>query len=120
MGGNLTDILADLERRGIEIRTDGKRLLLRPVEAVTESLRRRMRKHKAEILVRLQCDKIIRQTLDKVNRACPAGWQPSPADWCRLDEIQLRMDAARDRGDVETLRSHCREYEQTARDIIET
>ena len=110
MGSDLTGILAAVERQGIKLKASGGQLLASPKDAVSDGLRGMLREHKGEIIVRLECNRLIRQTLDNVNRGCPSGWQPSPADWCRLDEIQWEIDAARDRGDVAAVGRLCAEY----------
>jgi len=110
MGCDLTDVLATVERQGIRLKAAGGQLLASPKDAVSDDLRGLLRSHKAALIVRLECDGIVRDMLDKVNRRCPHDWQPSPDEWCRLDEIQLRIDAARDRGDVAAVERLCAGY----------
>jgi len=113
------DLLTKCERLGIRLELQDDRVVcLTPRREVPDDLAEGLREHKSEILTRLQCDRIIRETLDAVNDVCPIRWSPTPGDWCRLDEIQLRIDAARDRGDIEMVRWECRNYEQEAQQIF--
>jgi len=50
------DLMAELRRRGIELKADGNRLRFRPVSAVPPDLRAAMTEHKAEILAVLAGD----------------------------------------------------------------
>ena len=119
MGSDLTGILAAVERQGIKLKASGGQLLASPKGAVSDGLRGMLLEHKGEILVRLEANRLIRQILDKVNSACPPGWQPSPAAWCCLDEIQWQIDAARDRDDVAAVGRLCAEYGAEAGRLFE-
>jgi len=113
------DLLTECDRLGIRLELqNGEVVCKTPRDRVPDDVADRLRKHKSEILTRLQCDRIIHDTLDCVSGDCPTGWSPTPGDWCQLGEIQLRIDDARERGDVETVRQKCREYEQAAQEIF--
>ena len=81
------DVLADLTRRGIELRADADRLRFRPVTAMTPELAERVRARKAELLALLappsvteppsetHADREIRRFLRvAVPRPDGAGW----------------------------------------------
>jgi len=78
---SVIDLLAECERRSIRLELrDDRVVCLTPRRDVPDDLAEGLRSHKAEILIRLECDGIIGATLDRVNAVCPHGWQPPPAD----------------------------------------
>jgi hypothetical protein len=65
-----TDLLADLQQRGVELKADGERLLYRPKDALTSELHQALARHKAELLALL-------------SQPPP----PSPSTWKRITFI---------------------------------
>ena len=117
---SVIDLLAECERRSIRLEIQGGRVVcMTPRRDVPDGLAEKLHQHKGEILARLECDRLIRQTLDTVNAACPAGWQPSADAWCGLDSIQWKIDAARDAGDVVAVERLCAEYKAEAGRLFE-
>ena len=117
---SVIDLLAECERRSIRLEIQGGRVVcLTPRRDVPDDLAEKLHQRKAEIIVRLECNRMIRQMLDNVNRGCPSGWQPSPADWCRLDSIQWKIDAGRDAGDIDGVGRLCAEYKAKAGRLFE-
>ena len=53
-----TEILNELQRRGVELRAEGDRLRFRPKEAVTPDLIKILKQHKAEIIAAVAGDKL--------------------------------------------------------------
>jgi hypothetical protein len=51
--GSAAELLAELDRLGIQLEADGEHLRFRPREAVTADLAGRMKMHKAELLALL-------------------------------------------------------------------
>ena len=49
-----TALLAELQRRGVELRAEGRRLLYRPIEAVDPELRAALTMHKSAVLAGLR------------------------------------------------------------------
>jgi len=119
MGTDLTSIISTLERLDIRIRADGDNLLANPKGAIPDDLRVLLREHKAELIARLECDAEIVSMLEEVNFRCPPDWRPTPDEWIRLDEIQWKLDQARDGLDVPAVRLLCAEYETEAGRMFE-
>ena len=53
-----TEIIRDLQSRGVELRAEGDRLRFRPKEAVTPDLIKILKQHKAEIIAAVAGDKL--------------------------------------------------------------
>lgn len=51
LAGPVTDLLADLDQRDIELVADGDKLRFRPRSAVDDALMQRIRRHKPELLL---------------------------------------------------------------------
>jgi len=72
-------LLLELTVRGIELQAHGDRLRYRPRSAMTPELTGRVRRHKSEILARLQSDRASEPTENRQSRpvssvAPEAGW----------------------------------------------
>jgi hypothetical protein len=87
-------LLAELRRRGVEVRARGDQVLYRPRDAVSPELRERLRASKEELLRELCSDRLLEQFL---------GDEAIPAAVFHSSALNRRFVLARDEAALDAL-----------------
>jgi len=65
-----------------------------------------------------ESDRLVSETLDRINAACPAEWKPSSEDWQRIDRAEATIDQTRRDNDRPGLLAALTDYESVAVEIF--